>query len=56
MKPETDELWLDLEEEYTDFLWHMAQCFMDERNRVADGNKVPNSRIEDMTNSLFGRC
>jgi hypothetical protein len=54
LRCENDELWLALEEEYTDFLWFMVRPCRGEFGEVSDGHKIPSCLVDDMTRSLFG--
>jgi len=52
MEPLKQDL-LDLLNEFTDFLWDNAEWWTDENGKFADGNKIPDSRIDDMNRSLW---
>lgn len=52
MRP-PENLFLEIEDEYTDFLWSNAQWYTDENGNYADDNKIPASVIANMTRSLM---
>jgi hypothetical protein len=49
MKPNDRELWIELEDEYSDFLWDHVRRLKD-----SDVNGIPENLIENMTSSLYG--